>query len=97
MIVREVSTLMAATATAISHAQTAAQLQVEGLGSQAEPLSKKAKPSSSLFASYDRRRKAVQATRDSGPATPVSAITIATTFVEKMVSIVSHTSGEDAW
>ena len=47
----------------------------------------------SLFASYNRRRR-----HDSAPqANILSAVTVATTFVEKMVSIASRLSEEDAW
>lgn len=49
----------------------------------------------SLFASYQKRREEKKPLGAS--CTALSAVTVATTFVEKMVSIASQTSGDDAW
>jgi len=46
-----------------------------------------------LFASYDRRRQY----SSQGVAAPVSPMTLATTFADKMLSIASQTSGDEAW
>ena len=47
----------------------------------------------SLFASYERRR----ADKKPQGVTHLSAVTVATTFVEKMVAIASEATGDEAW
>ena len=58
------------------------------------PAAKKAKLS--LFASYDQRRQDNQPNPLSSSAS-VSAVTVSTAHVERMVSIASQTSGVKAW
>ena len=64
----------------------------DGAGSYVTLSSKR---KSTLFASYAKRRKRTEQLRQN--VVPLSATTIATVFMGKMVSIASSTYGEEAW
>ena len=53
------------------------------------------KRKSKLFASYAKRRQRTEQQRQN--VVPLSATTIATAFMEKMVLIASSTYGEESW
>lgn len=88
MIIKEVDIIMKALMEASQSTSAATDCLDETAD---EPPLKTARLS--LFASYNRRRR-----HDSAPqGNTLSAVTVATSFVEKMVSIASRLSEEDAW
>jgi hypothetical protein len=95
LITREITTLMSPATTTTTEPEPgpsacASSSQYKTVIDQ--PTTKKARLS--LFASYDRQRQDFKPQSISVSSPPV---TVATTFVEKMVAIASQTSGIEAW
>jgi hypothetical protein len=93
MIVREVTTIM--NAASFYRNDVHSQSGIEPVDNTEQVPTKKAK--SSLFASYERRRQEGQ--QPDSSITSLSPITVATSFVEKMVCIASSQegAGPQAW
>ncbi|XP_065679735.1 uncharacterized protein LOC136094083 [Hydra vulgaris] len=71
------------------------QEQLDQNGGASSDVTLSCKRKSTLFASYTKRRQRIEMRQQNN--VPLSPTTIATAFMEKMVSIASSTYGEEAW
>ncbi|XP_047144224.1 uncharacterized protein LOC124817836 [Hydra vulgaris] len=71
------------------------QEQLDQNGGASSDVTLSCKRNLTLFASYTKRRQRIEMRQQN--IVPLSPTTIATAFIEKMVSIASSTYGEEAW